>query len=147
MDWPYGRRDSITCPTRSPKSTGSRSTTGGCVPGRAELSDEGGVNAGGNHAISEGTAHNGVRTAVEDFLAETDLRLRFESVCGFHGLGILVSQSQLAIIPKLVARLGELSSAEWLVEQCRELESPGCGHRLRRTRSSEGFARSHGRCA
>jgi hypothetical protein len=114
----------ITTPDSIPAEYRQPFKTGGLIPGQAELSTSRGVAIDSNNALLENTPRNGARTAVEDFLSETKLTLRFQSVIGSHGVGILVSEQQLEENEDLRRRLEELKSAEWLQTQCQHLE--GC---------------------
>ena len=67
------------------------------------------------------TPRNGVRTAIEDFLGETDAQLSFTTVAGFHGVGILVDRASLEQ-PAFAAALASLESPEFLKRQCERLE-------------------------
>jgi regulator of replication initiation timing len=60
------------------------------------------------NAIHEGGPKNGVLTAVEDFMMETDEPMHFHSVPAFHGYGILVSEQRLAICPGLRISFSDL---------------------------------------
>jgi hypothetical protein len=122
IDWPYGRRDCYYDPESIPEEHRQAFERRGMVPGQVPLSESGGVNAGGKNAVAEGTPRNGVRTAVEDFLADTKLELRFKDVPGLHGLGIIVAESQLAANTELAAELRRFSSPEWLTDHCRWIE-------------------------
>lgn len=89
VDWPYGRRDlyydldSIPEPDRQPAvRAGLTPGEEGAIPGR-------GLNQHLTHAAREGGPHNGVRTAIEDFVRDHP-EYRFCSVPGFNGLGFVV---------------------------------------------------------
>jgi SAM-dependent methyltransferase len=93
VGWPSGRRDMYYAPERIPEHA------------RRPYSHRGGVSFGkpglvpgafGDvpavaFALEEGGKHNGVRTAIEDFLAEHP-ELRFEVVPAFFGLGVVYSR-------------------------------------------------------
>ena len=51
--------------------------------GQAELSDDAGLSGTTYHAVEQGTPRNGVLTAVEDFVSESDVALRLERVDRF----------------------------------------------------------------
>ena len=91
-------------------------------PGDEELHDDSGVNIGAIHAVTAGTPRNGVLTAVEDFVAESDGRLQLTTLTGLHGLGIVVAQAQLESNERLRACLRDMESAEWLRAECERLE-------------------------
>ncbi len=122
VDWPYGRRDMYHDPETIPAEHRQPHSKGGILPGVAELAGERGVNRRVQNALVEGTPRNGVRTAVEDFLAETDVSLEWSSVPGFCGVGILADQALLDRTPELREALEALNSPEFLEEQCRRLE-------------------------
>ena len=104
VEWPYGRRDLYTEPRRIPPRYRRRWRRGGLHPTRPQVLRRGGLNADLCHAVTEDGPRNGVRTAVEDFMAGTRRRLRLLIVPGFHGLGVLVEHRTLARHPRL-ARL------------------------------------------
>jgi methyltransferase family protein len=64
----------------------------------------------------------GVRTAIEDFLDETDLDLVFETAVGFGGVGILVPKTLLEGNDALRQALEHLGSPEWLRKTCRRVD-------------------------
>lgn len=64
-------------------------------------------------AIRSGGPNNGVLTAVEDFLAATELDLAFFTAKGPGGLGILVDRERLAAEPELTALLGRVHDPEY----------------------------------
>ncbi|WP_314591433.1 class I SAM-dependent methyltransferase [Paenibacillus terrigena] len=88
-EWPYGRRDMYYFPESIPESYRKPNAAKGIMPGISELVD-GGHNATVNNALYEYGDKNGVLTAIEDFLSETSLNLRFHRVHSQHGLGIIV---------------------------------------------------------
>jgi len=122
IDWPYGRRDGYYDPGAIPPEYRQPYRKAGIVRHRSELADNGGVNRNLDNAIAEGTPRNGVRTAVEDFLATSEHPYEFRSVAGFHGLGILVSHQRLEESGELQGLLEELASPAWLNAHCERLE-------------------------
>ncbi|MBW5445565.1 class I SAM-dependent methyltransferase [Cohnella sp. CFH 77786] len=92
IEWPYGRRDLYYFPESIPEAFRHPYERKGVVPGRSGLAD-GGFNDGSCHAVFENGPRNGVLTAIEDFLKETDLNLGFYRALPHHGLGILVQDS------------------------------------------------------
>jgi hypothetical protein len=122
VDWPYGRRDMYHDPETIPDEFRQQWSKGGMMWGVSELVGEAGFNPSVNHALVEGTPRNGVRTAVEDFLAETDLKLEWTSVTGFFGLGILADETLLERTPALREGIDFLHSPEFLQEQLRLVE-------------------------
>jgi len=134
VDWPYGRRDMYYAPETIPAEHRFEHAREGILPGMVELAGDQGLNAGMQNAVVEGTPRNGVRTAVEDFLAETDLELQWTSVPGFCGVGILADKRLLERTPALPRAIAWLHSPEFLEERCRalELERLNANVRLRR---------------
>lgn len=121
VDWPYGRRDMYYKPESIPARHRHRYERRGIVPAQQELS-EGGLNDGYNNATCEHTSRNGVRTAVEDFLAGSRSVWTFSHVPGLHGLGILAPADRLEGNPALVSVLRSLRSARFLRQWCDEVE-------------------------
>ena len=128
IGWPYGRRDSYYDPDAIPPEYRQPFRKAGLVPGMTELSQTSGINLGANNALIEGTDRNGVLTAVEDFLTDTDLALVFKTVAGYNGLGIIVTQEQLDSSDRLRAALAELESPAWLAHHCTRLEESRIHH-------------------
>jgi hypothetical protein len=122
VDWPYGRRDMYHDPETVPAEHRQAHAKGGLVPGVPELTGERGLNVNVQNAVLEGTPRNGVRTAVEDFLAETDFRLQWTSVPGFCGTGILADETLLENAPPLREAIALFHSPEFLEQRCRTLE-------------------------
>jgi Methyltransferase domain len=122
VDWPYGRRDMYHDPETVPAEHRQAHTRGGMLPGVVELSGDQGINVGLENALVEGTPRNGVRTAVEDFLAQTDLKLQWTSVPGFFGVGILADEVLMERTPALREAIDVFHSPEFLEQQCRALE-------------------------
>ncbi len=70
VGWPYGRRDLYYDPDTIPPEQRQPYANAGVVPGQSVLVPGGGYNAHCFNAIEEGTPRNGVRTAIEDFIAD-----------------------------------------------------------------------------
>jgi hypothetical protein len=99
MGWPYGRRDMYYDPSAIPEHARQPHRLGGLMPGQCDVQPHG-ANAHFHHAIAEGGAQNGVRTAAEEFAQDrSDLRLLF--IPGLFGLGILIRRSLLTELPAL----------------------------------------------
>jgi Methyltransferase domain len=126
VGWPYARRDMYYDPGSIPEEFRHPYRRAGMLPGVSELADDGGVGAGINNALHEGGPRNGVRTAIDDFLAEAPellgRTLGYQEVTGFSGLGIVADEEQLDRSPALRERLAELRTPEWLQAQCERLE-------------------------
>ena len=74
------------------------------------------------HAVSAGTPRNGVLTAVEDFVSESDGRFQLTTLTGLHGLGIVVARARSSPMSACVRRLRDLESPAWLRTECERLE-------------------------
>lgn len=90
VSWPCGRRDHYYAPEALPAgAVHAYSWDHGSVPGRSEA-QAGGFRGAGEFAIAlhEGGERNGVRTAIEDFVAAHAER-RFIAVPSIFGLGVV----------------------------------------------------------
>ena len=114
--WPYGRRDLYYEPNRIPSSERQPYARRGMEIGRSEHLPTGGFNHRHFNALHEGGPRNGVRTAVEDYVAESSQELTFVSVPVFHGLGVLWSRETLG-----AERAAELERLLDLPDHWREL--------------------------
>lgn len=94
VEWPYGRRDMYYAPERLPTEHRHPCAYSGIVPGRSELSPRG-INTNVANAKHEGGPCNGVLTAIEDFLDETQRDLALFIAPGNKGLGIVVDRRRL----------------------------------------------------
>ncbi len=113
VGWPYGRRDLYYDPDSIPAAQRQPYERKGILPGEGELSHAG-LNDHLQNAIYEHSLRNGVRTAVEDFMAGSELDwLWFEVPC-LNGLGIIATDQRLAAYPTLRPVLDSFSSAEFL---------------------------------
>ncbi len=89
IGWPYARRDLYYDASTIPKWNRQPHQVGGLEPGRREVLDSGGFNAHLDHALFDEGERNGVLTAVEDFLSESELSWEVTRLPGLNGLGIL----------------------------------------------------------
>ena len=89
VGWPYGRRDLYYNPKTIPKEYLHRYAKKGILPNTHELLEKGGLNSNLNNALHENGSKNGVLTAIEDFLHESENNLFFSSIMAFNGLGII----------------------------------------------------------
>ena len=112
VGWPYGRRDLYYAPERVPEEHRQPFARRGMVMGSSELALEGGFNYRHENALHEGGPKNGVLTAFEDFVKESEVDWRFTTMPIFHGLAILYHEPSLpeGSLEKLEA-LFELSPA------------------------------------
>ncbi len=112
--WPYGRRDLYYTPENIPEQYRHAYAQRGMRPGRSELvpEDGGGVSPTLNNTLVEGGPRNGVMTALEDFMAESDENLRLVVLPIYFGLAIIVSKERLDGAPGLGRVLDHLEGAE-----------------------------------
>lgn len=92
IDWPYGRRDMYYYPESIPEAYRKPSATRGMKPGQSELLPYGGFNNVARNAIYEGGDKNGVHTAIDDFLKETSIPIRYYELLSNNGLGLLIPE-------------------------------------------------------
>ena len=88
VSWPYGRRDSYYHPENIPSEFINPYKKAPMLPGKKGLSKYG-MNGGVFNAIDENTPKNGVLTAIEDFIDQSELNLKYFSLNIFHGLGVI----------------------------------------------------------
>ena len=115
INWPYGRRDLYYNPEDIPEEYRQPFKKLGMYPGQSSLMKKGGLNPlNYNNAIHENTPKNGILTAVEDFIAESDIDLSFNFIPAYHGLGILYpSNKELQLyIEKIINDADFLSDLE-----------------------------------
>jgi hypothetical protein len=94
VSWPSGRRDQYYAPDALPPgAVHAHAWDRGSLPGE-ENAVRGGLRGDGAFAVAlrEGGDRNGVRTAVEDFVAERE-HLRFVRVPSIFGVGFVYSRS------------------------------------------------------
>jgi len=109
IGWPYARRDLYYNPENIPQKHRQPYKKLGIYPGKNSLLETGGLNPHLFNAITENNLHNGVLTALEDFIKESDLEFSFEHVNAFHGLGILyVKEDKIDKIVKNVIQSADM---------------------------------------
>jgi len=101
--WPYGRRDLYYAPSTIPEPYRHPYARQGISPTCSRLLPQGGFNARMYNALEEGGPRNGVLTAVEDFLAQSEASFEWVVIPAVFGLGILLP-SWLAQANPLVAQ-------------------------------------------
>lgn len=111
VGWPYGRRDLYYSPETIPEEHRQAYARKGMLPGSSSLVEDGGLNRGLHNALHEGGPRNGVLTAVEDFLDETEQQIEFTQIPGLHGLGILVPSQLVRQNEELAGFLATLRSS------------------------------------
>lgn len=103
--WPYGRRDLYYDPDAIPAAARQPFARRGISPTQSELLEAGGFNAHLCNALHEGGPHNGVLTAVEDYLRETEEPFVFVRIPAVFGLGILLPEALARRQPSLAERV------------------------------------------
>jgi hypothetical protein len=121
--WPYGRRDGYYDRTNVPTDQQQPSARLGMARGRSALLDSGGTNPHIWNACHEGGPRNGVRTALEDFVALDPERFRCTVLDDFVGLGIVVDQRRLGEAPALGAALDAVVAADSRADLSRRIEA------------------------
>ena len=99
--WPYGRRDCYYVPERIPSEHRKEYIKQGILPNNSNTLATGGFNKGQFNATKEGGNHNGVLTAIEDFLSEHNDQYEFVSFPVLFGYGVLMPRVLLTSFPKL----------------------------------------------
>jgi len=94
IGWPYARRDLYIEPNKIPNEYRQPYRKLGVDPKHSELKEEGGLNPNFYHAIHENGENNGVLTAIENFIAESESEFSLEIINVFQGLGILFVKNQ-----------------------------------------------------
>lgn len=130
-EWPYGRRDVYYDAPRIPEEDRHRSLRRGMDPSFSELSETGGLSAHMQNACHEGGAHNGVRTAIEDFLQHHGKHWHWQHLPGMHGLGMLVPENRLQKSPQLPKLLLELQPSPLLRKHMKTMETDRIGYLIR----------------
>ena len=115
VDWPYGRRDLYYDPDSIPAAHRQPFERKGIMPGEGELV-AGGLNDHLQNAIYEHAIHNGVMTAVEDFIEESELPWRRVHIPGLRGLAILATEDRIAAHAALRPLLDRLGTPDFLYE-------------------------------
>ena len=108
VGWPYGKRDLYYNPDDIPEEFRQPWRKAGMRPGKAELLATGGLNPTMCNAEVEGGPRNGVRTGLDDFLAEHDRPYRLVVLPIYFGLAIVAEEERLERQPELKAELDRL---------------------------------------
>lgn len=93
ISWPYARRDMYYNPEAIPEEFRQPYTDKGILPDVPGMVEKDGMNCHLFNAEQEFGPRNGVLTAIEDFLRESDDYDTLIRIPGFHGLGILVPKA------------------------------------------------------
>lgn len=110
VGWPYGRRDLYYSPERIPEVVRHPHEKAGLRPGQSDLDRSGGLNSHLHNAVHEGGPRNGVLTAVEDYIAQSNLELVFHSIPAVFGLGILFPKTLADSNPRFARVMSEIQS-------------------------------------
>ncbi len=116
VGWPYGRRDLYYEPSQIPEEFRQPYARKGMRPGRRELLRGGGMNITLDNALVEGGERNGVRTGLDDFVAEHDKPLRQVIIPIYFGLAIVAEEDFLAVHPEVTELLDHLESPDGVRE-------------------------------
>ncbi|MEZ5120442.1 MAG: hypothetical protein R2736_02500 [Solirubrobacterales bacterium] len=119
--WPYGRRDGYADPDRIPERARQPSARDGVRPGHRDL-DAGGWQTGLWNAVRDHGPRNGVRCAIDDFLAETATDWTLVDLPGLGGLAVLAPAQTLDANAGLARLVDELRGPRFLADQCRRLD-------------------------
>lgn len=118
--WPYARRDMYYNPDDLDATEKHSYAYRGMLPGISELVEHG-MNGTLANALHEGGPKNGVLTAIEDYIASSDIHYTFRKLPFFNGLGILVPAQRMT--PALQQLIDGFFTAESLLEACAAMES------------------------
>jgi hypothetical protein len=106
--WPYGRRDLYYNPETIPAEYRQPYAKQGIVRGKSRLVSNRGMNQQVCNALDEGGPHNGVLTAVEDYLAQSPVDWHMVNLPLYFGLCILIPRQQLASNQELAEQIEHL---------------------------------------
>ena len=93
ISWPYARRDLYYNPDEIPKEYRKPYEKKGILVNKSEL-DDNGINSHLFNATIESKDKNGVLTAIEDFIAQSNRSLNFYKFNVLNGLGILIPEEK-----------------------------------------------------
>jgi hypothetical protein len=110
--WPYGRRDLYYDPSTIPPEHRQPHARRGISPTSSELCEQGGFNAHLDNALTEGGPHNGVLTAVEDYVEQSDETFITVIIPAVFGLAILLPEALARKRPALAERLAPWRSVD-----------------------------------
>jgi cephalosporin hydroxylase len=125
--WPYGRRDLYYAPERIPEEFRQPYDRKGIAPRHPGLRAHGGLNRRLANALREGGERNGVRTALEDFVAADEATWRTLILPVHFGLGIAADSERLRERPELAKELDRLEGPEGRFRQAELAESVRVG--------------------
>ena len=123
LDWPYARRDLYYDPDTIPEEFRHPYQRGGVHPKSDQLLASGGFNPNLLHATHSGGPKNGVLTAVEDYLKETNQQFALVRIPGFHTLGILAPAALLQENEALAEFLGHWTRQPHVLRYLQRVEN------------------------
>lgn len=121
VEWPYARRDLYYCPERIPQEYRRPSRIGGVLPQERGLFP-GGYNSSSCHAEYEGGLRNGVKTAIEDFLAKRGEGFQVIWLPMLFGLAVIVPRARIEASDALGALIESLDLSRPLRSLCKMAE-------------------------
>jgi pimeloyl-ACP methyl ester carboxylesterase len=122
VEWPYARRDMYYDPDGIPEGWRKPWSHHGLKWGERLLGEAGeGISKGVAKALEEGGAHNGVLTAIEDFIEESEIPVELRIVSGNNGIGILAANKILDTKPAVRLQWDKLLSPEFLLDHAKRL--------------------------
>ena len=116
IGWPYGRRDLYYNHATIPDEFVQPYAKKGMDPDEKTLVEKGGLNRQLDNAIEEGGERNGVLTAIEDFISESNIEFVFKKIPVYFGYGILIPQSRMQSNPAIKTEVDKLFEPERLLE-------------------------------
>ena len=122
VHWPFGRRDGYYDPEAIPPAHRHEHSGLGLLPGRRDPCTEG-LLLTPRCARRDFEPRSGVLTAVEDFVAASELEWTLVEVPGFHGCAALAESRLLEQQPVLARVLDDLSASRFLRSQARRAEA------------------------
>jgi hypothetical protein len=114
VGWPYGRRDLYYDPATIPAEHRQPYRRAGIQPFHSALVEHG-KNDHMLNAEREGGPHNGVLTAVEDFLSQTNRDLLLFAQPGIGGVGVIASAAALQEDARLASAMARVHDPKFAV--------------------------------
>ncbi len=128
VGWPYGRRDTYADPERIPPYYRQPYARKGVIPETGELQKEAGLNAHVDNALHEHSLKNGILTAIEDFIAQSSLKLSYSQIPGLFGIGIIADAASLDAHPSLRSFLTGTSLSDVMRKHVENVEIARISH-------------------
>jgi hypothetical protein len=121
VSWPFGRRDGYYNPDGVPAAYRAPSAASGLQLARSEPDDQG-LRLTPQVALKDRGPHSGVRTAIDDFVAEDAEAWRVVDIPGLHGIAILTAARRLGEHRTLETLLDSFEQPEFLAAQVSRVE-------------------------